>query len=181
MQSSTWYVCPFSLPAAGRCWLLPKAWPVAPSCRAHPAHTRPTPLLIWPNSSMCMFPGLMLLLRSVFREKERENPSSLLPSPQPVPYVSFVCLLGHICVCICMYIPSSYTHSCGMSHQLVRLCLISWIWMSQMYLESECPLKNRCFWAFEEGGLYATLNDFVIMMLKKWDRFQSRWEVFFTE
>lgn len=133
--------------------------------------------LAW-HFCVCMFPGLLLLLWSVFREKERENLSRTPHHLSLCHMCAFVCPHGHICVCMRMY---SYTHPCGMSHQLVQLCLVSWIQTSQMYLESECPLKNLCFWAFEEGELYATLSDFVIMVLKKWERFRSRWEIFFTE
>lgn len=103
--------------------------------------------------SMSVFSSLLLPCL-VFRKKEiekGERNSLLLPRAETSGYRVRLRLLSvHICVCMCayvytcqymcvcisVYIPSLKVHSFNGSHQLVHLCLVCWVWMSQIYLEN---------------------------------------------
>lgn len=154
MQSSTWYFCPLlsasnctALTASQRltCWsrLRSKSHSQMPDSPHSPS---PRLSVRWFSPACCCLAWCLGKTRS---RKERETHSCSpvlrtwgIDSGFTCSVCTYVCACVHvhicacICVCIGIYIPFLYIRFFKLSHQLVQLCLVSWIWMSQIYLEN---------------------------------------------
>lgn len=137
---------PSCLQAAIQHWLLPSALPVAPVCGANPTHRCLTlfSLLLQGFQDTDFSPVLLgVEEKGALERRNPPPPCSLVLRPQVIDsgfacsVCTYVCAYEYMCIymCVCTGI-RIYISSFNISHQLVHFRLVSWVWLSQIYLEN---------------------------------------------